>query len=316
MNNRERAKLALELKKPDYVPHFEIDFQETEKHFEGRTFFGIEGEPDRTGLSFKDMNEHNAKLRVDIAKKFEHSIIVSSFVQGNSGKTYFEESEAQILKLRELVGSDLLVLGGGDPTFEIPGSDMCEFVTRLYEEPDKMKSIAQERVDHSLENFHKLKKAGAEGFVLWSDYAFNQGPFLSPDMFAEFITPYLKQTIDEIRSMGCYAIKHTDGNLMPIIDQIIDCKPHALHSIDPMAGMDIKEMKEKYGDKVCLIGNVHCAYMQSGTKEQIMESAHYALEYGKPNGGYIFSTSNVVFKGMPIESYELIHIIWKEKRYY
>jgi uroporphyrinogen decarboxylase len=151
---------------------------------------------------------------------------------------------------------------------------------------------------------------------MWSDYAFNSGPFLSPDMFSEFITPYLKETISQIRKMGMYVIKHTDGNLMPVIDQIIDCNPHALHSIDPMAGMDIKVIKENYGDKICIIGNVHCAHMQTGTKEQIIESAKYAMKYGKPGGGFIFSTSNVVFKGMPLESYDMIQKVWKEKRDY
>ena len=316
MTHRERAILALENKQPDFVPHFELSFQETEKHFGGRTFFGIQGEPDRQGLSFKQLNEHNAKLRVDIAKKFDHSIILSGFVPGWKGKSYCEQSKQQIIKLRELVGSDIMVLGGGDPTYAIPGKDLYEFSINLYEKPKKMKEDAQRRVDSILEDFAALKNAGAEGFVLWSDYAFNSGPFLSPDMFAEFITPYLKQTIEAIRSMGCYAIKHSDGNLMPVIDQILSCRPHALHSIDPMAGMDIKEIKDAYGDKICLCGNVHCAFMQTGTKEQITQSAMYALNHAKPNGGYIFCTSNVVFKGMPMESYELIHKLWLANRDY
>ena len=316
MTHRERAILALENKQPDYVPHFELSFQETEELFEGRNFFGLKGEPDRQGLSFEQLNNHNAGLRVDIAEKFGHSIILSGFVPGWEGKSYCEQSKLQILKLREMVGSDIMVLGGGDPTYAIPGEDMYEFSIKLYEKPEEMKENAQRKVDEILEDFLEMKKAGADGFVLWSDYAFNSGPFLSPDMFAEFITPYLKQTIDGIRAMGCYAIKHSDGNLMPVIDQIISCKPHALHSIDPMAGMDIKQIKALYGDKICLIGNVHCAYMQTGTKEQIAESAMYAIEHGKPNGGYIFSTSNTVFKGMPIESYELIHRLWEENRHY
>lgn len=193
MTHRQRAIAALELKTPDFVPHFEIDFQETEKHFDRRVFFGIEGEPDRTELSFSDMNDYNARLRVDIAKKFEHSIIVSSFVPGKCDLTYFEQSRQQILKLRELIGSDIMVMGGGDPTYEIPGSDMYEFSIKLYEDPKGMKDQAQKRVDNVLENFLKLKQAGADGFLMWSDYAFNQGTFLSPDMFAEFITPYLKR---------------------------------------------------------------------------------------------------------------------------
>ena len=48
----------------------------------------------------------------------------------------------------------------------------------------------------------------------------------------------------------------------------MECRPHALHSIDPMAGVDIREVKRLVGDKVCLCGNVHCAALQTGTDEE------------------------------------------------
>jgi uroporphyrinogen decarboxylase len=316
MTHRERAMLALEGRQPDFVPHFEIEFQETARDFEGRLLYGRDFEPDRTGLTPWEMNLHNARLRVDIARKFDHSMIVSTFTPNCPGRSFDEESCEQIAMIRDLVGSEFMVLGGGDPTYAIPGTDMMEFVENLYDDPQGMKDEAQRRVDAALRSFESYRDAGADGFVLWSDYAFNPGPFLSPEMFAEFITPYLKQTIDGIRALGCYAIKHSDGNLMPVIDQILSCRPHALHSLDPMAGMDIRALKEKYGREVCLIGNVHCAHMQTGTPEQIRESAEYALTHGKPGGGYIFSTSNIVFKGMPLESYDLIHSIWMEQRNY
>jgi uroporphyrinogen decarboxylase len=61
---------------------------------------------------------------------------------------------------------------------------------------------------------------------------------------------------------------------------------------------------------------VHCAHLQTGTPAQIRESAEYCLTHGKPGGGYLFSTSNCVFRGMPLESYDLIHSIWLERREY
>ncbi len=56
--------------------------------------------------------------------------------------------------------------------------------------------------------------------------------------------------------MGFFVIKHTDGNIMPIIDQLVEANPHAFHSLDPQAGVYIAEVGRLYGDKVCLIGNV------------------------------------------------------------
>ena len=65
-----------------------------------------------------------------------------------------------------------------------------------------------------------------------SDYCLNNGPFLSPPQFSEFVTAYLKTLIKCYRQMGFYTIKHTDGNIMTIIDQIAECKPDALHSLE------------------------------------------------------------------------------------
>ena len=115
---------------------------------------------------------------------------------------------------------------------------------------------------------------------------------------------------------GHYAIKHTDGDIMPILDQLVSTRPHAIHSLDPMAGVDIAKLKKMIGNKVALIGNVNCALLQTGTLEEIRESALYCLTHGKPGGGYIYSTSNVPFRGLPLERYLYILDIWKEHRDY
>ncbi len=103
---------------------------------------------------------------------------------------------------------------------------------------------------------------------------------------------------------------------MPILDQLVQANPHALHSLDPQAGVDIAEVKRLVGHKVCLIGNVNCAFLQTGTDEQVMESARYALKNGMLGGGYIFSTSNCIYTGMPLERYELMLDVWKKEGSY
>jgi uroporphyrinogen decarboxylase len=67
---------------------------------------------------------------------------------------------------------------------------------------------------------------GLDGFALCADYCLNKGPFMSPVQFGEFATPYLIRLIKGYRDMGFYTIKHTDGNIMPIIDQLLEAKSH------------------------------------------------------------------------------------------
>jgi len=172
-------------------------------------------------------------------------------------------------------------------------------------------------VNRALERAEIIAKhGGLDGFALCSDYCFNTGPFLSPNLFSEFITPYLYKLTEGYRDMEFYVIKHTDGNIMPILDQLVQTNPHAIHSLDPQGGVDIREVKRLVGDKVCLIGNVNCGLLQTGTDGEVIESVRYALKYGMPGGGYIFSTSNCIYTGMPLTRYELMLEIWRKEGIY
>jgi uroporphyrinogen decarboxylase len=183
----------------------------------------------------------------------------------------------------------------------------------MVDDPQGLKRDAEAMVESALRRAEILQThGGLDGFALCSDYCLNTGPFLSPTQFSEFVTPYLAKLIKGCRDLGFYAIKHTDGNIMPIIDQLVDANPHALHSIDPQAGVDITEVKRLYGDRVCLIGNVNCGLLDTGTDEDVVESTLYALRHGMPGGGYIFSTSNCIYTGMRLARYELMLDIWRK----
>jgi uroporphyrinogen decarboxylase len=60
------------------------------------------------------------------------------------------------------------------------------------------------------------------------------------------------------------------------------------------------------------MGNVQCNYLQDGPPAKIRESALYCLRHGAPGGGYIFSTSNTIFPGMPLENYEYMLEVFRE----
>jgi uroporphyrinogen decarboxylase len=220
--------------------------------------------------------------------------------------------------IREKTGDRFFLLRHGDATFSIPdGEHMLDFALKLREEPWVVKNEAQRMVDDALRQAEVFQKhGGLDGFALCADYCFNSGPFLSPRMFAEFISPYLARLIQGYREMGFYTIKHTDGNIMPVIDQLVQANPHALHSLDPQGGVDIAEVKQRFGNQVCLIGNVNCGLMDTGTDEDVIASARYALRQGMPGGGYIFSTSNCVYTGMKLSRYEIILDVWQKEGNY
>jgi Uroporphyrinogen decarboxylase (URO-D) len=249
-----------------------------------------------------------ADIYIRTAERFEHSAI---FIHPNPATP--EETLRMVDILREKTDNRYFILCHGDATFELPdGTRMQEFAYRLIDEPERVKAEAGRMVDEAIRTAEiYIKHHGLDGFGLCSDYCFNTGPFLSPNMFGEFITPYLARLTRAYRDMGFYVIKHTDGNIMPILDQLVQTNPHALHSLDPQGGVDIAEVKRLVGDRLCLIGNVNCGKLDTGTDEEVITSSRYALQYGMPGGGYIFSTSNCIYTGMPLSRYELMLDVWR-----
>jgi uroporphyrinogen decarboxylase len=70
--------------------------------------------------------------------------------------------------------------------------------------------------------------------------------------------------------------------------------------------MDMAVIKQRAGDRVCLLGGVQCSLLQTGTEAEIIEQCKYVLRHGLPGGGYIYGTTNVASKGLPLERYQLI----------
>ena len=295
------------------VPHFELVFFLTMEAF-GRLHPSQRAYGQWDQMEEKERQLHRedmAAIYVATAERFEHSAIL---LHPNPS------TESETLRLIDLIrqqsGDRYCLLLHGDATFSIPdGTQMYDFAARLVDEPEKLKQEAADMVRHALARAERLRAhGGLDGFALCADYCFNTGPFLSPAQFSEFVTPYLAKLVQAYRDMGFYTIKHTDGNIMPILDQLADSGARALHSLDPMAGVDIAEVKRRVGGRMCLIGNVNLAYVQSGTPEQITESARYCLRHGGVNqGGYIYATSNCIFSGVPIESYH--HLLRVREEY-
>lgn len=297
------------------VPHFELVFFLTMEAF-GKVHPSHRNYGQWIQMEEQERNLHRdemADIFIRTAEHFEHSAI---FIHPNPDTV--EEDIHIIDRIRERTGDRYFLMRHGDATFSIPdGTHMTEFVYRLYDEPEKVKAEAQQRVDRALARAETLARhGGLDGFALCSDYCFNSGPFLSPEQFAEFITPYLVQLVAGYRDLGYYVIKHTDGNIMPILDQLLAANPHAIHSLDPQGGIDIAEIKRICGDQVCLIGNVNCGLLDTGSDEEVVESVRYALIHGMPGGGYIFSTSNCIYTGMRLSRYRLMLDVWRQEGNY
>ena len=255
-----------------------------------------------TGTERQRLVDTCAQMYLAIAQHYDHDcIFVWHPVTGQA-------SLEIIAALRKLVGSERAILGMVPNAFwgleQI--DDHLQFATLLHEDRDQLHRHAQQFREDALVRIRQLAEAGADVAYLPNDVAFNDGPYFAPAVYEDLVLRYAEPLFAEIRRLGLIGVYHTDGNVARLLELIMASGAHALQSIDPMAGMDIKETKQRTQGRLALLGNVQCNLLQEGPEETIRASARYCLTHASPGSGYVFMASNSIFAGMPLENYDVM----------
>jgi len=295
MDGRNRILSVLEGKIPDKVPHFELDFQLTEETF------GLAWPNEESfGANSAGFAREYFGVWTKIIDEFHWDAIhIRHFMMGNDGKA--------ITLAREHFGDKVAVYDyNGQGTFwMLPGDGMMEFTIRLFEDRESLHEEARQKCRDSIQLARQQIESGVDFICINSDYGYNNGPFISPAMFEELVTPYLTEIVYAIHEMGKKAILHSDGDLRLILDQLVSTGIDGYQSVDPQGHMDIAEVRRSYPNLI-LMGNVQTSLLQEVNDEKIRESVRYAMHNAMPGGKYIFSSSNCIFSGLPLESYRIM----------
>ena len=174
----------------------------------------------------------------------------------------------------------------------------------LIAEPELVGLVMEKVLRCNTRIVQRAIRAGAEVIILGDDYAGNHGPMMSPDLFRWFILPPLRAMIDMIHDEGALCIKHSDGDLYPILDMIVSAGPDGINPIEPVAGMELTKVKQLVGNKVCLSGNIDCAHLlPHGTPEQVRDAVRQTIADAGPGGGYILMSSNSIHSSCRPENF-------------
>jgi len=169
------------------------------------------------------------------------------------------------------------------------------FMELAITEPDLTKRLCDAYTKYALEAAKGYVECGVDGVMIATDWAMNTGPLFPPSFIEEYMIPQVNAVADYCHQHDVVVMKHSDGNIMPIADLFFGMRIDAYQSIEPYAGMNLGEIKKKYGDKITLMGNVDCGRtLPFGTKEEIIEETKECIKQGAPGGGYILSSSNTI----------------------
>ncbi len=170
-------------------------------------------------------------------------------------------------------------------------------------DPPLVHDLARIATDYYIGAVELAKQAGGDIIIMNGDLAGEETTLMSPDNYREYIKPYHAEIIEHTHNQGLLIVKHTDGNMWPILDDFLEIGFDGLHPIQPQC-MDIGETKEYVAGKACVVGNIDCRnLLVYGTEDEVEQAVKETIAIAAPGGGYIISSSNSIHPGVKPENY-------------
>jgi uroporphyrinogen decarboxylase len=178
------------------------------------------------------------------------------------------------------LGSDPVILGMGFQTF----------AEKVYDDPGMLNDMLELYTSWYARAVVHLCELDFDFLWFGDDLAFKTAPYVSPKVFRHLILPHYKRVVEKITKPWIF---HSDGNLYPILDDLLSLGMNGLHPIEPGA-MDLRDLKQRYGSHLCLVGHINVDVLSRGTPAEVAELVKLAIDIAGPGGGYIAGSSNSV----------------------
>ena len=176
------------------------------------------------------------------------------------------------------------------------------FSIALYDDPGLVEEILERYVAFSQRTVTLFCELGFDLVWCFDDFAYHTGPMFSPSVFREVVLPRLRQTAARIEIPWIF---HSDGNLFPVLDELLTLGMSGLHPIEPEA-MDLGEAKRTLAGRACVIGNISVDLLARGTPEQVRRAVRDAMDAAAPGGGYMISSGNCIPAYAKLENAEAL----------
>ncbi len=347
MTSRERVEAALKHQEPDRTPIFEyVLYSPIADRLLGRCYADDPG--NWAGLmrelGWQSAVRQIAVDRLDLAELLGHDMLYVvpnplphewnpgllthtkapspdpvDYVKHRNERTAagrIQPPEAQLLVYRYLQeemerrGIDLPILA---PAYAHGVWNDIDLLQTLLLDPETAREHFTLATKRALANVEAYLELGVQQIGVGGDFA-GHALLISPEVYREFIVPEVRTVSRRIHEAGGWAVNASDGNLWPVIDDFLTgCEVDGYIEIDMYAGMDMARLKESYGDKITLYGNLDCGNVLSFfSVEEVKQHTRDCLMAGMGKGGHILTASNAITESVPIENYLAVIEAYRE----
>ena len=204
------------------------------------------------------------------------------------------------------IGNEIFLVGNVDIYLGFASSAAPVYMEAIALQPGLYERYLDATLPHTLAFLHAQVQHGVNAVIGGEDWCGKNGPMISPRHYRNLVLPRLQQLVAECHRLGIPFIKHTDGNITRVEKELLlDSGIDAYQAIEPPAGMDIVDLKRRFGDRLTLMGNIDCAHLLvNGTPEQVAEETRRVIQAVAPGGGFVLTSSNSIHGGVRLENYQ------------
>ena len=145
-----------------------------------------------------------------------------------------------------------------------------------------------------------------DGAHLADDLGYRNGPLFSPAMYRELVMPAHKKICDFFAAHSLPVIHHCCGNVNELMPLLIEAGISAINPLEVKAGMDLVDLKTRYGDAITLIGGIDVRTWARGNPDEIEREIAEKVTFAKKDGGYIFHSDHSVPDNVSFETYKRV----------
>jgi uroporphyrinogen-III decarboxylase len=192
--------------------------------------------------------------------------------------------------------------GGFDMPRQLMGEqNLC---IAYYDDPELVHDILQTIGDTSTRVLEKLSEEIVVDLLsVHEDLAGKSGPLVGPSQIEQFIRPYYLRNWEILGSRGTRLFgQDSDGNINPVIESFLEAGVNMMHPMEPAAGMDIVEVRKKYGRRLAMQGGID-KHVLRRSKEEIRRELEYKMQPLMRQGGMVFGLDHRIPNGTPLENY-------------
>ena len=107
-------------------------------------------------------------------------------------------------------------------------------------------------------------------------------------------------------------ILHSCGCVKALIPSLIEAGFDCLQPLEVKAGMDLMELKERYGDRMSFMGGIDVRAMAHPDPKVIEEEIRTKLPAAKKGGGYIYHSDHSIPKNVSFQQYQRVMALVEE----